>query len=349
MEELQECQICCLPFSQHQKPPKRLPCDHTFCGTCVMEMTDGGWISCPTCRKIHDVRDVKHDFQREKFLDALAEQAQALMLQQQGASAVTSSEPKGNDCDHCESKPVACWCEDCESGFCHRCKTGHLKLKVCRNHTIVDIKLLKKRFNDEVEDIASKLQTNIKDKRRWLREYQDSLTTLNKQEHSDISSIGQQEELVKKQVEEHFQQMRRKVKEAFQESRAFLASQQQAFVDDVTEINRKHRELNELIASELYKPNAQPISAIKEYLQSLKTPDHVRVQQPKVKLITDSKWQVAGCAQLQISSLAQLLTTPGQSLVGYKVLKYRHTDFSLPQGRENFLKHDHHTRFVIFR
>ena len=142
-EELLECSICCLPFSD----PKKLPCDHTFCVACVKRMTNVGRVKCPTCSKVHSIDDVRPDFHLHKFLDVLAEQAKTLTLQQQGASTMTSPEIRGKVCELCESKSAEHWCQDCEQAMCEICKKSHSRAKSSRNHIFRSVSDLKRDTN----------------------------------------------------------------------------------------------------------------------------------------------------------------------------------------------------------
>lgn len=52
VNELTQCSICLDTFTQ----PKMLPCQHTFCHSCLVDMTRTGSernITCPQCRKVH--------------------------------------------------------------------------------------------------------------------------------------------------------------------------------------------------------------------------------------------------------------------------------------------------------
>ena len=144
MEELLNCSICCLPLIK----PKKLPCDHTFCADCVKKLTEPNHtVTCPTCRQGHHVQEVRHDFQREKFVDAIAEQAQALTMSQQCERPVTSSDSRtGTKCEMCESKSASQWCDDCEQVMCDRCATNHIKAKFARNHKPQPLSLVVKRM-----------------------------------------------------------------------------------------------------------------------------------------------------------------------------------------------------------
>uniref|UniRef100_A0A3B3T9T0 Im:7152348 n=1 Tax=Paramormyrops kingsleyae TaxID=1676925 RepID=A0A3B3T9T0_9TELE len=51
-----ECSVCYLPYSRHERVPRVLYCEHTFCGPCLEQLAQpkDGLLSvcCPLCRRI---------------------------------------------------------------------------------------------------------------------------------------------------------------------------------------------------------------------------------------------------------------------------------------------------------
>ena len=48
-----------------------LPCDHSFCQTCIDRIKKGSQIKCPVCSTIHEVKNIRPDFKLSQFIDAL--------------------------------------------------------------------------------------------------------------------------------------------------------------------------------------------------------------------------------------------------------------------------------------
>ncbi len=49
-----ECSVCLETFSQDgDRVPKLLPCSHTLCLGCLMELVKGPKVDCPECRQEH--------------------------------------------------------------------------------------------------------------------------------------------------------------------------------------------------------------------------------------------------------------------------------------------------------
>ncbi|XP_048832530.1 E3 ubiquitin-protein ligase RNF186 [Brienomyrus brachyistius] len=51
-----ECSVCYMPYSRHERVPRVLYCEHTFCGPCLEQLAQpkDGLLSvcCPLCRRI---------------------------------------------------------------------------------------------------------------------------------------------------------------------------------------------------------------------------------------------------------------------------------------------------------
>lgn len=66
VNELLNCPICLDRF----KEPKILPCHHSFCNICIINVIQDRKIECPTCRAIHDVTNgIQNDFRTNQLLD----------------------------------------------------------------------------------------------------------------------------------------------------------------------------------------------------------------------------------------------------------------------------------------
>jgi uncharacterized protein YbaR (Trm112 family) len=45
------CPICYDTFNDKDKIPRILPCGHTFCQVCLLDLRTSNILTCPTCRK----------------------------------------------------------------------------------------------------------------------------------------------------------------------------------------------------------------------------------------------------------------------------------------------------------
>ena len=207
---------------------------------------------------------------------------------------MTSRRVKVSACELCASNPPACWCEDCEQALCDGCKRRHLKSKACRRHVISDLKQPLK--HGIPPELMMKLQDKIAYQRHQLTTCRDALTLLSQREQSAIDVIDSKEELIKQQVETHFQALRQQTRAAFWENRAVYESKELALGDDVTEMELKLCEMDNLADGD-----SEHLAVITDYIESLKVEDPVPLIEPEVELVQDTGWQVARCAQLKMN------------------------------------------------
>lgn len=118
-----DCSICLSAF----KVPKLLPCFHTFCLECLDEYVNrngqNGRFECPLCRSSTVIPEGGVTSFQPNFY-----------IQQGVASEVDSV------CDICGDGHYATeYCLNCEEHFCERCSTFHMKMKVSREHSLLQL------------------------------------------------------------------------------------------------------------------------------------------------------------------------------------------------------------------
>lgn len=118
-----DCSICLSSF----KVPKLLPCFHTFCLQCLDEYVTrcgrDGQFECPLCRvNTYIPAGGVKSFQSNFYIQ-------------------TECAPEMDlNCDICGDGHIATThCVDCEENFCERCTNSHMKMKISREHTLLDL------------------------------------------------------------------------------------------------------------------------------------------------------------------------------------------------------------------
>lgn len=121
---------CALCIDRLQKP-KLLPCQHTFCQSCLelWVTQNGGTLSCPFCRNQYSltqrgVAGLPDNF----FVNSIIE---FINRKRTASSAKTL-------CDSCENE-ASDYCYDCAEFMCFECTAAHKRLRTTRDHKVISI------------------------------------------------------------------------------------------------------------------------------------------------------------------------------------------------------------------
>ena len=137
LEQL-EREITCAVCQGHYQQAKLLPCNHYYCGTCIVKLAErsqGKPFDCPECRKETrlppgGVAELQSAFFVERMKDVYAKMAKA-----EGKMEAV--------CEQCaEGKSVA-FCRQCAEFICPDCVRSHKKLKVFTGHVVASLEDLK--------------------------------------------------------------------------------------------------------------------------------------------------------------------------------------------------------------
>ena len=137
LHELQEQLTCPVCLSQFDSP-KTLPCLHSFCLKCILQLPvdlEKGKhvISCPTCCKTVQVPDKgPADLPTAFVINSLVEIQEQLKK--------VSVKGKQISCDNCFEGDATSYCKQCAIGFCEKCLAMHNRLKPNIVHQIMDMK-----------------------------------------------------------------------------------------------------------------------------------------------------------------------------------------------------------------
>ena len=161
------CTICMEEFDSNIHVPKLLPCQHTFCNSCLTNMDEAFieelYITCPVCRSKHTVPrcgfttnravlDIVEEFRKEK-----ARKKHEYM----------SNEPVLKCVEH-ENMLSVLVCTDCLTGLCLQC-TKRLPKSRHRKHRVEDLhqaqivlqKLAEKQLKSEQSELDKDMACSI--------------------------------------------------------------------------------------------------------------------------------------------------------------------------------------------
>ncbi|XP_046562005.1 LOW QUALITY PROTEIN: tripartite motif-containing protein 55-like [Haliotis rubra] len=234
-EQFLRCQICRDKFENEERPPKSLPCNHTFCLPCLKQVFDHsqpatrrdrswldeglhGALKCPQCRvEIYlsrgGIAQLPNDHRVIQMMDFLSQ-------------AVAKSK---NVCSKHERQPLNFFCKKCFLPVCRDCTV--LDHKEQQGHVIVDVTDAVSESSEEFDTMENKTKEILdKMKSRW-----DSLANASKR--LDILE----------------RQLRVSIKDTFIEYRLLLERRQEALIkmvktqvkDNKQKINARFIEVNE--------------------------------------------------------------------------------------------------------
>lgn len=130
-----ECAICFNTYTD----PHELSCAHTYCRKpCLKKLEKNNAITCPECRQITKVKDLRKDFKLQGLVDTYRN----IILSAPGALMCAYG---------CKTKKVNSYCMPCEDYLCDRCVNSHKQWKGTKNHDIQSLRELKKSISTEKE------------------------------------------------------------------------------------------------------------------------------------------------------------------------------------------------------
>ncbi|XP_002742146.1 E3 ubiquitin-protein ligase TRIM45-like [Saccoglossus kowalevskii] len=124
-EEFLYCAICLERYSE----PKILPCHHTFCKKCLVQLTEKQaqmLLICPTCSK--PIKEPISNLQSNFFMNSLLDKV---------SSKVETVTP--TVCDLCEENEVSFTCIECKEYLCKFCSKAHQRSKSTASHHVLPI------------------------------------------------------------------------------------------------------------------------------------------------------------------------------------------------------------------
>lgn len=153
------CSICL----KHFKKPKLLPCQHTFCESCLdtyIQSSAGNdtlsskWFLCPLCRqtvKSPDINSKPREWASLMPVNSLI----ISLMQTSEAGATFNEENESRNCGPCkrdeEISTGSFWCPNCLEFLCENCKKFHRRMKTLEMHKIIPVEEMDKEHTKVTE------------------------------------------------------------------------------------------------------------------------------------------------------------------------------------------------------
>ncbi|XP_078000326.1 E3 ubiquitin-protein ligase TRIM45-like [Glandiceps talaboti] len=136
LDEIGEDFLCCIICLEQFKDPKILPCLHTFCQKCLVELLEKkGFLECPSCRSscpipIGGVPKLTSNF----FMNNCIEIYHRLKEFSKGGPI---------QCEGCQENTATHRCVECKQYLCNTCTKVHRNLIVTKSHQLLTIEEFK--------------------------------------------------------------------------------------------------------------------------------------------------------------------------------------------------------------
>lgn len=227
-EQFLRCHICRERYDQTEKSPKSLPCNHTFCLPCLIQVFDHnqqnarraftfaddtyeGVLKCPTCRvEIYlsrgEISSLPNDHRVIQMMDFLSQ-------------VVVKSQ---NVCSKHERQPLNFFCKTCT-------------VPVCRDCTVLDHKEQGNQGTHEIVDVSKALNDNA-DEFNNVENRSKQLLQGMKARSDALANSSKQLDLLERQL-------RSKIKDTFIEYRLLLERRQEGQIAILHDMIKKQKAL----------------------------------------------------------------------------------------------------------
>ncbi|XP_052792661.1 RING finger protein nhl-1-like [Mya arenaria] len=222
-EQFLRCHICREKYDQTEKPPKSLPCNHTFCLACLTQIyahtqtnqrralafADETVLKCPTCReetyvsRREEIANLPNDHRVIQMIDFLSQ-------------VVVKSQ---NFCSKHEQQPLNFFCKSCMVPVCRDCTV--LDHKENSDHVIVDVA---KALEDNADEF-----NNVENRSKQLLQGMKSRSDA-------LANASKQLDLLERQL-------RSKIKDTFIEYRLLLERRQEGQIAILHDVIKKQKSL----------------------------------------------------------------------------------------------------------
>ena len=165
------CPVCLDIFDE----PKVLKCLHTICDSCIESLQRFNTVTCPVCREISQINQVKSDFKTRALVDLYKGNdngEQSTMKTRKTVKATSNTDPRQMSvqlCSLCKKHEIATYCCQCKVLICGPCRESHPRIPSCKDHTFGFNRYRKDQAEQLLEAVKGLPETGIGSPNEQLR------------------------------------------------------------------------------------------------------------------------------------------------------------------------------------
>nr|QXL99749.1 TRIM32 [Penaeus vannamei] len=129
------CQVCFSCYDSEAKRPRILPCGHTFCSQCLLNITErnDGLIACPLCKRETKVTDISQLTTNFSILDLTSQDDQEEGAQLPSKASAKAEQGPPLSAGFCEDhgQHQLFKCKSCDEWICHVCTVIEHPMSTC--------------------------------------------------------------------------------------------------------------------------------------------------------------------------------------------------------------------------
>ncbi|XP_006819803.1 E3 ubiquitin-protein ligase TRIM56-like [Saccoglossus kowalevskii] len=201
LAEINEDFLCCAICLERYSAPKILPCQHTFCKKCLVQLAKKvapNTFMCPTCNRSVKIpiNDLQSNFFMSSLLDKIPEKLDA-------------ATPRV--CEFCEENEVTSICVECQQYSCTSCTRVHKKTKATKSHQVLSLDENQETKNKKPFAVQPIQYCNVHTDNQ-LKYYCDTCQTPICMECTIIDHKVHQHRYIKEVADEYSEELKGKVK-----------------------------------------------------------------------------------------------------------------------------------------
>lgn len=180
LEDIVSCSVC---FEIYEDPHVISPCLHTLCLLCIKRLERGGTITCPECRKVSSMKDVKKDFKTQGIIDILMEKKSL-------KSGHSESSNDAQVCGMCkEIGIIRCYCEECDAFICFKCQKIHKTTRDLSYHRLETIQTKQKLYVQQIQQKIDELKQEVQNTDKRLMSIAENVKEVEQSKRKQISDV----------------------------------------------------------------------------------------------------------------------------------------------------------------